>query len=495
MAESDYLSRFSGEEVDQRLAAVATIQEALASLTAAVAAKYTKPQGGIPETDLDASVQAALALALTALQQQAQSDWNQSDATAPDYIKNKPDIEEMSDLFIAEYGTTTYAEITAAQTAGKTVVLNRSGVMFTFAGVGSSGYRFAAFTGVINIPSGKPTLYAEISKISPGSVWSYEAFGVVSTEAIVTALNAQSSNQEIPGAKCVYDALGLKYEKPASGIPASDLAAGVIPDVSGFVTKSVNDLVNYYLKSETYTKAEVQQLIAAIQGLSVEVVASLPTASADTMRKIYLVPSADPQTQNVKDEYITIDNGAGAETRYTWEQIGSTAIDLSGYVTTTQLNTALAAYTTTANLTTLLAAKQDTISDLASIRSGANAGATAYQKPPTGIPASDLAEGVIPTVPTDVVKYSSQSLADAQKAQARSNIGAGTSDFSGNPIVALATPATPDGTLIATLANGDTIVIDLNHNHPQYPKYVMLQSESDMPATPDSTTLYMWPEE
>lgn len=38
--------------------------------------------------------------------------------------------------------------------------------------------------------------------------------------------------------------------------------------------------------------------------------------------------------------------------------------------------------------------KQDVISDLATIRSGAEAGATAYQKPSTGIPESDLASAV-----------------------------------------------------------------------------------------------------
>ena len=41
-----------------------------------------------------------------------------------------------------------------------------------------------------------------------------------------------------------------------------------------------------------------------------------------------------------------------------------------------------------------LAGKQDTISDLAAIRSGAAAGATAYQKPSSGIPASDLSTAV-----------------------------------------------------------------------------------------------------
>ena len=33
------------------------------------------------------------------------------------------------------------------------------------------------------------------------------------------------------------NAINDKYEKPATGIPATDLASGVIPDVSGFYTK------------------------------------------------------------------------------------------------------------------------------------------------------------------------------------------------------------------------------------------------------------------
>ena len=50
-----------------------------------------------------------------------------------------------------------------------------------------------------------------------------------------------------------------------------------------------------------------------------------------------------------------------------------------------------------------------------------------------------------------------------------------------------------DGTMVITLTDGNTVTIDLNHNHPQYLKYSMLEDESDMPASPDSGTLYMWP--
>ena len=141
------------------------------------------------------------------------------------------------------------------------------------------------------------------------------------------------------------------------------------PDLSGFITKSVNDLTNYYLKTETYTQTEVDTLIGAISTIQFEVVSTLPTTNIQT-NVIYLVPKSTAQTDNVKDEYINLDGTSAG-----WEKIGDTDIDLSGYVTTSALNTALADYvtttalgtaladyTTTANLTTLLADKVDVVS-------------------------------------------------------------------------------------------------------------------------------------
>lgn len=57
---------------------------------------------------------------------------------------------------------------------------------------------------------------------------------------------------------------------------------------------------------------------------------------------------------------------------------------------TSALTTKLTALPTNAELTETLASKQAVISDLDTIRSGAAAGATAYQKPSTGIPSTDL---------------------------------------------------------------------------------------------------------
>lgn len=124
---------------------------------------------------------------------------------------------------------------------------------------------------------------------------------------------------------------------------------------SGFITRLVDNLVNYYLKSEVYTKAEVAALISSIQGFSVKVVDVLPSASAETMRAIYLVPSAEPQSGNIKDEWITVEEDG----TYRWEQIGTTAINLDGYVTEDDLTEVLQGYVTSAAFIAALATKPD----------------------------------------------------------------------------------------------------------------------------------------
>lgn len=169
-------------------------------------------------------------------------------------------------------------------------------------------------------------------------------------------------------------------------------------NVLNLIEQTNQNFANYYTKAQTYSQSEVNQLLETQRQGQYVMVEELPEASADTQFKIYLVPSEDAEQGNIKDEYITIDNGSGVTTRYTWEKIGSTDVDLSGYSTTEEMNaaiqTALADYYTKTEADTLLGGKQDTISDLSTIRSGASAGATAYQKPQAGIPKTDLAQDV-----------------------------------------------------------------------------------------------------
>ena len=152
------------------------------------------------------------------------------------------------------------------------------------------------------------------------------------------------------------------YQKPVGGIPDTDLSAALQTALASFITKAVTDLTNYYLKSDTYSKNEVDQLIAAINQFELVSVQTLPTASASTMGKLYFVPSSDPQTSNIKDEYITLSVTENDTTTYYWEQIGSTEINLTNYYTKSQtdaaitaaLNTALASYSTTTQVGTLI---------------------------------------------------------------------------------------------------------------------------------------------
>lgn len=110
---------------------------------------------------------------------------------------------------------------------------------------------------------------------------------------------------------------------------------------SGFITNAVNDLTNYYLKTETYNKSEVDNLIGSITSLNIEVVSALPSQNISTTT-IYLVPKTSAGTNNAYDEYVYANNA--------WEKIGDTEIDLSGYwaiadltaITTAEIDTIIA---------------------------------------------------------------------------------------------------------------------------------------------------------
>lgn len=114
------------------------------------------------------------------------------------------------------------------------------------------------------------------------------------------------------------------YHKPRNGIPSTDLASGVIPDVSQFITRMVNDLVNYYTKSETYTKAEVAALIGAIQTFHYEIHASTSAVTSPSNNVLYLIgptgSGADKYEEYVYDR----------TNQNPWVKIGDTSIDLSG---------------------------------------------------------------------------------------------------------------------------------------------------------------------
>lgn len=133
------------------------------------------------------------------------------------------------------------------------------------------------------------------------------------------------------------DILDRKIDDVAASIPDfSDLVTkeelqeveNEIPDITGLIdsTTLTQILLNYYTKTETYTKAEVQALIASIPQFRVVVVQTLPVTGERMV--LYLVPK-DGEAPDVYNEYIWV------EDEDEFELLGSTAVDLDGYATET----------------------------------------------------------------------------------------------------------------------------------------------------------------
>lgn len=91
-----------------------------------------------------------------------------------------------------------------------------------------------------------------------------------------------------------------------------------------FIDSTVSNLTNYYLKAETYTQTEVNNLIGQIKTIQIVVVDNLPTTGESN--KIYLVPKSGSESNNSYYEYIWVSNTSK------FEKIGDTEIDLSNYL-------------------------------------------------------------------------------------------------------------------------------------------------------------------
>ena len=104
--------------------------------------------------------------------------------------------------------------------------------------------------------------------------------------------------------------------------------------LSGSMLTVKGDVVNIKLDiaqlqgsmANVYTKSQVDNLIAAITTMNIEVVTALPTTDI-SQTTIYLVPKSTAFSQNIYDEYINTDG-----TTTGWELIGDTEIDLSNYI-------------------------------------------------------------------------------------------------------------------------------------------------------------------
>ena len=109
-----------------------------------------------------------------------------------------------------------------------------------------------------------------------------------------------------------------------------------------FITNTVNDLINYYTKSQIYTKEEINNLVSAIPKFDIDVVSELPTENISSTT-IYLLPS-NSSANDIYKEYIYVNNN--------WELLGIQKIDLTDYYNKTEINTLLSSKVNTSDLAT-----------------------------------------------------------------------------------------------------------------------------------------------
>lgn len=203
------------------------------------------------------------------------------------------------------------------------------------------------------------------------------------------------------------------YQKPSGGIPENDLSQVVksalqlantaLQDAD--LTPIENDIdaieakipsaasASNQLADKAFVNSSIATNTATFKG-TFNSLAELQAVTGATNNDYGFVIEYDEQGNEYYDRYKY--NGTAWIFEYKIESTPFTAAQwaaIQSGITSGDV-TKLAALPTNAQLTALLAAKQDTINDLASIRSGASAGATAYQKPSGGIPKSDLSSAV-----------------------------------------------------------------------------------------------------
>lgn len=118
---------------------------------------------------------------------------------------------------------------------------------------------------------------------------------------------------------------------------------GAVNVNSGLISQNTTAINNRYTKEETYTKTEVNTLIAQIPKLSLKIVQELPTTNISS-ETIYLVPSDNEEERNFYTEYVYVNKGTEQNPDWVWEELGTASIDLSGYVTSETFTSTLETY-------------------------------------------------------------------------------------------------------------------------------------------------------
>lgn len=120
--------------------------------------------------------------------------------------KDGQTISAPKEIFMATYGTTTYADIVAAYNAGKEVMVARGSKYYHLYAAYADNCYFSAMYGTD----------AKKMYVSTANAWSEEEMSLENAGNKVTTLSGESTDAQYPSAKCVYDELQDKADKATS---------------------------------------------------------------------------------------------------------------------------------------------------------------------------------------------------------------------------------------------------------------------------------------
>lgn len=157
----------------------------------------------------------------------------------------------------------------------------------------------------------------------------------LSTEDFTTAEKSKLANLENT---TVDSALSPTSENPVqnkvikNALDNHSHSAGDVTDSSAY-----SNLETAANASQSTINSAIDSKIGSLLSIElITVVDNLPSASADTMNKMYLVAEESAKTDDAYEIFITVKSG----NNYNWEKVDTARIDLSGYMQTANFNPA-----------------------------------------------------------------------------------------------------------------------------------------------------------
>jgi len=157
----------------------------------------------------------------------------------------------------------------------------------------------------------------------------------LSTEDFTTAEKSKLANLENT---TVDSALSTTSENPVqnkvikNALDNHSHSAGDVTDSSAY-----SNLETGANASQSTINSAIDSKIGSLLSIElITVVDNLPSASADTMNKMYLVAEESAKTDDAYEIFITVKSG----NNYNWEKVDTARIDLSGYMQTANFNPA-----------------------------------------------------------------------------------------------------------------------------------------------------------